>query len=192
MTDPIDENAGATPGDEPAGAIPEEAPAGHATPAAEPADEAPTDALPAAEAPTTVQAAAAPVATAAPVAAAASAAAAAPMAAPPRSWFRKRWVLITAGVAAAVVLLLGGVAIGAATGGHDARDGHRGADGPGQSRQDGKGFGPQADGQGRGSFDRDGGGGFGQGGQGQGGQPQQGQPQPNGTPQAQSSSAPAQ
>ena len=120
-----------------------------------------------------------------------------PAAAGPRqSWFRKRWVLITGAVAAAVVLLLGGVAIGSTIGGHDGRDGHRGADGPGQSRQGDGGFGPQADGQGHGGFDRDGDGGFGQGGHGQGGgqfgQPQQGQPQPYGTPQPQGSTAPAQ
>ena len=175
MTDTVDENAGATPSEEPTTAIPEQ------TPAAAPTAAAPT---PADEAPTMVQAAATP--------------AVAPAAAGPRqSWFRKRWVLITGAAGAAVVLLLGGVAIGSTIGGHDGRDGHRGLDGPGQARQGGGGFGPQADEQGHGGFDRDGDGGFGQGGHGQGGdqfgQPQQGQPQQGqATPQAQSSNAPAQ
>ncbi|MCX6373802.1 MAG: hypothetical protein NTX16_12155 [Actinobacteria bacterium] len=172
MADTIDENAGVTPSEEPAGTTPEDT----------------TAITPAAEAPTVVQTAATPEVTPA-------------AAVPRRSWLRKRWVLITGAVAAAVVLLLGGVAIGSTIGGHDGRDGHRGADGPGHSRQGGGGFGRQADGPGHGGFDHDGDGGFGQGGFGQGGgqfgqpqqgQPQQGQPQPYGTPQAQGSTAPSQ
>lgn len=179
MADTIDESAGATPSKEPAGTASEDTTAITPAAAVEQTDEAPTSAAPAAEAPTMVQATAVP--------------AAAPTAAGPRqSWFRKRWVLITGAVAAAVVLLLGGVAIGSTIGGHDGRgDGQRGANGGGHSRQDGDGFGPQADGQGHGGFGHDGDGGFGQGG-GQYGQPQQGQAQPYGTPQPQGSTAPAQ
>jgi hypothetical protein len=133
MADTIDESAAETPGVDPVGATPEDT----------------TAITPAAEAPTMAQAAAAPPVV--PTAAGSK-----------QSWFRKRWVLITGAAAVAVVLLLGGVAIGTTIDGHGGRGGHRGADGPG--------YGPQADGQGHGGFDRDGDGGFGQGGGQSGGQ----------------------
>jgi hypothetical protein len=168
MADSIDENAGVTPGEDPA-------------------DAASTEELPATEALADGQAAAAEAPTVAQTAVAAAAAAPA-TSGPKQSWFRKRWVLITGAVVAGVILLLGGVAIGTTIGDHNGRDGHRGMDGPGQFRQDGNGFGPQADGQGHGGVDRDGDGGFGHGGSRDGdqyGQPQQGAPQPYGTPQPQ-------
>ena len=155
MADTTGENAGATPGAEPPGATPEQTPAVEPAAAAAPADEAPTSALPAAEAPTT----AVPAAEAPTVAQTAATPSAAP-AAPRQAWFRKRWVVVVGAVAAAIVLLLGGVAIGATIRGHDGGTGHRGAGGPGQSRQGGGGFDQGGNGQGHDGFDRGGNGGF--------------------------------
>jgi hypothetical protein len=55
---------------------------------------------------------------------------------PPRqSWYRRRWAVVTGAVAAAVILFLGGVAVGTAIGGgHDrfGRDGRNAMPGGGQ------------------------------------------------------------
>ncbi len=127
MSDPTNENAGATPPENPpAGGAPEaQQPAGEAAAAAPAAadeaaaaapaaaDEAQTAAMPAAG-PAPEQPAAA--AGEAPTAVYSAAPAGAPPAPPRQAWYRRRWAVITGAVAAAVILFLGGVAVGTSIG----------------------------------------------------------------------------
>ena len=166
MSDPTNENAGATP--------PESPPAGEApvAPDAAPAQDQ-VAAATAAEQPTAPM----PAAVAAPTAAA--------PAGPHEPWHRRRWAVITGAVIAAAILFFGGMAVGAAIGDRGGRGfAHHGRKTfPGG----GQGFGHEGwgdNGSGQGMMPGQGGQGFGQGGNGwdQGGNGY-GQPQaPNTTP----------
>ncbi len=113
MSDPTNENAGATPPENPpAGEAQQPAGEGAAAPPAA-AAEAQTAAMPAAGPATEQPAAVAPEATTAVYAAAP---AGAPPAPPAQAWYRRRWAIISGAVAAAVILFLGGMAVGAAIG----------------------------------------------------------------------------
>ena len=137
MSDPSDQNAGATP--------PEDPPAGEAP-------EARTQATPPSEAQTLSQAA--PAAAVQPTA----------QATPAGPWYRRRWALITGAAAAAAILLLGGMAIGDAVWGQDRpgdfRGDHLGMFRDGDDRGMGQGHGWDRDGEGYGQrgerWDRDG------------------------------------
>lgn len=137
MSDTIDENADVTPSEDPADATPEDPRASdgstNAAPGGEaPADETLTSALPVAEEPAAAQ----------PTAGGAPAMAQAAMTVPPQqSRVHGRWVRIVGAAAAAIVLLLGGAAIGSALEGQGDRDGLAAFGDRGQLRQDGAGRG---------------------------------------------------
>jgi hypothetical protein len=77
-----------------------------------------------------------------------AAAATAPVAPPRQHWYRRRWAVITGAVAAAVVLFLGGMAVGTTIGDHGRGD-LRGERGPGMlGPGEGQGFGHEAWGDG--------------------------------------------
>ena len=120
MSDPTNENAGATPPENPPAGEAPEAPqaAAEEVPTA---GEVPTAALPAAEAAPAQDQAAAATAAEQPTAtmpAAAATPAGAPPAAPHQAWYRRRWALITGAVVAAAILFFGGMAVGTAIGDH--------------------------------------------------------------------------
>ena len=110
MSDPTNENAGATPPETPPAAEGD----AQATQAA-PASEQPTQETPAAEQQTAVLP---PAFAAAPPA---------PPAGPHTPWYRRTWAIVVGCVAAAAILFFGGMAVGTAVGGHDKggfRDSH--------------------------------------------------------------------
>ncbi|HET6494935.1 MAG TPA: hypothetical protein VFH61_06180 [Thermoleophilia bacterium] len=149
MSDINDENVGVNPAEDPAGTTPSDAPAAGEPIVAASADEAPTGALPPAQEAPVAPPLVDQTAVTQPTVAEAPTLVQSPLAAPPRqSWVHRRWVPVVGAVAAAVVLLFGGVAAGSTLDGNGDRDARAAFGDRGDFRQDGAGRGGHMDGRG--------------------------------------------